>query len=109
MERWSDGELKIKTMMTTEQHDQERQRLLRAARRLEMNEDFLLLRRKLFAMAPPLERTAFSISDQFNPHAAAHRDGACSITRYLLNLSLSGLGQEEETRPAAVSADFVGL
>ncbi|MDZ4289876.1 MAG: hypothetical protein U0984_18065 [Prosthecobacter sp.] len=94
--------------MTTEQHDQERQRLVRAVRRLEMNEDYQLLRKKLFAMAPPLVGTAFSTVDKFNPHAAAHRDGACSITRYLLTLALSSLGQEEEPRPLSSMAAYVG-
>ena len=95
--------------MTADQVETDRRRLVRAAHCLEKNADFMLLRKKLFTMEPPLERPAFTAADNFNAHAAAFRDGASSVTRWLMNLSMSEpVKDEEEARPGAAKAEFGG-
>ena len=86
--------------------EEERRKLARTVQNLMLNDGFLLLWKKMKAMAPP-QAVAFSMGDGYNPHAAAFRDGARSMTAFIQELALTDLGKEPKEAQEP-KADFVG-
>ena len=80
-------------------------RLIRAAKALESNEHWLLIKAHLFKLAPP-GQDVFWPADGYNTHAAARRDGAKQLTRLLEDLVLER--EEEEPKPTASKGTFTG-
>lgn len=92
--------------MTPEEHEKQTRQLAKDVQSLAGDDRFKRVWAKLIQMAPP-HAPAFASADGYNAHAAAQRDGASSITRYLQNLSLLDINKEPPP-PVTTKADFVG-
>ena len=98
--------------MTEDQEQQKQaqakylQRLRLAARRLEENEDYKMLKAHLFKVAPPLQ-DAFTAADGYNTHAAARRDGASQITKIMDDLAQPD-PEPKKARPSKAKGEFQG-
>jgi hypothetical protein len=90
-----------------EQRKAERRQLEADAAKLLKNEGFMRIANKLFKLAPP-EVVAFSAADGYNPHGAAFRDGARSVTALLQSLMYPKDENEPAKRRKAAKADFTG-